>query len=104
MNTNIKIYENFKSRFPEPKEGDLRVWWIPQVPMEMFEWPVADLAQASLLLDALAAYDDFQFQNRVKGDYCNTGGLNIFRDGDWEDWETDEGDSFDEYRSATVSP
>ena len=56
-------------------EGALRVWWCPQVPGTSFNWPVADLEQASQLLDALAAYDDFQFANKIKGDYCNAGGI-----------------------------
>jgi hypothetical protein len=91
------IYRNFVQNFPTPKEGDLRIWWIPQVPGKAFEWPVADLAQAALMLDALAGYDDFQFAERVKGDYCNTGGLQIFTNG-WEDWEDEEGDDFDAWR------
>jgi hypothetical protein len=94
------IYENFVRKFPSPQEGTLRVWWIPQIPGERFEWPVDDLVQAAVLLDALAAYDDFQFAHRVKGDYCNAGGLIVFRNGDWEDWESDEGDDFDTYRAA----
>lgn len=92
------IYEHFVSKFPAPKLGSLRIWWIPQIPMDAFEWPVADFAQAALMLDALAAYDDFQFAKRVKGDYANTGGLQIFDGSEWSDWEDEEGDAFDEWR------
>lgn len=95
-----QIYEAFKARLPVSKQGDFRVWWIPQIPCPAFEWPVADLTQAALLLDALAAYDDFQFFVRVKGDYSNTGGLQIFDNGEWVDWESDDGDDFDTYRGA----
>ncbi len=42
------------------KEGDLRVWWIPQVPMKAFRQPVANVEQAILLLNTLAEYDNFQ--------------------------------------------
>jgi len=94
-----EIYKHFTSKFPAPKEGDLKVWWIPQVPGEPFEWRVADLDQAGLMLDALACYDDFQFWKRVKGDYSNTGGLEIFRNGEWEDWESDDCDDFDTWRA-----
>jgi hypothetical protein len=93
------IYTGFKERFPVGTEGALQVWWIPQIPGAAFHWPVADLAQAATLLDALAAYDDFQFWQRVKGDYANMGGLLIYRNGGWEDWETDEGDDFDTFRA-----
>ena len=93
------IYRQFVRKFPDPKEGDLRIWWVPQIPGKAFEWPVADLTQAALMLDALAAYDDFQFAENVKGDYANMGGLHVYREGDWEDWESEDCDDFDTYRS-----
>ncbi len=73
-----------------PKAGDLKVWWIPQVPMDAFEVPVKSVSEAAKILVVLADYDRFQFENNVKPDYCNTGGLLIYRDGDWEDWEDEE--------------
>lgn len=82
------IYSHFRKHFPDPKEGDLRIWWIPQIPGKTFEWPVTDLEMAGSVLDMLAGYDDFQFAERVKGDYCNMGGLLIFRNGDWESTRT----------------
>jgi len=93
------IYACYRSKKPAPLEGDLEVWWIPQIPGEAFRWPVPDLVAASLMLDALASYDDFQLAQGVKGDYCNAGGLSVFRDGEWEDWYDEEtGDDFDAYR------
>lgn len=94
-----RIYHHFTTKFPKPEKGSLRVWWIPQIPGEPFEWPVKDLEQAAVLLDALAAYDDFQFAQRVKGDYSNTGGLQCFDGSEWCDWEDDECDDFDTWRS-----
>lgn len=77
----------------DPVEGALRVWWIPQIPMKGFKRDVADLTQAKLLLETLADYDAFQFENKVKGDYCNAGGLEVFEDGEWSDWyDPDTGD------------
>lgn len=78
------------------KDGDLRVWWIPQIPMKAFTVPVADLRQAKLLLRALADYDRFQFENKVKPDYCNAGGLSVYEDGAWSDWESPDGESIDD--------
>lgn len=87
-----------------PSKGDMKVWWIPQVPMKAFEVPVKNLEEAILLLETLAKYDMFQYENNVKGDYCNAGGLVVYEcdyDGygnpgwcDWYDLET--GDSIDE--------
>jgi hypothetical protein len=78
--------------------GDLRVWWIPQIPMDAFHVPVPDLKTASLILDTLARYDLFQYENNVKPDYSNVGGLQVFEDGEWIDWWSDDGDDFDTVR------
>ena len=56
------------------------------------------LEEAELVNKTLARYDLFQFDNRIKGDYCNTGGLLVYEDGDWFDWHDDEtGDDFDQF-------
>lgn len=88
----------------DPKIGDLRVWWICQVPGKPFYVPVPNLDTAALLLGTLARYDQFQLDNRIKPDYCNAGGLEVFGDlgGDdgpsWSDWYDDEtGDDFDQF-------
>lgn len=79
--------------------GQLKIWWVPQIPMEAFEVGVKDLEQASLLLSVLSDYDSFQFENKVKPDYCNAGGL-VEQDpnGEWYDWENEDGCGFDEVR------
>jgi hypothetical protein len=77
------------------QEGSLRVWWIPQIPMSPFFVEVEDLKQAKLILNTLAKYDIFQFENRIKPDYANAGGLEVYRDGDWEEWEDEFGDNID---------
>ena len=74
----------------------LRVWWIPQVPMDAFRVGVDSVEEGVRLMNILADYDDFQFKNGVKPDYANTGGLEMLEDGgEWTDWfdeETGEGD------------
>lgn len=51
--------------------------------------------QALNLLDCLAEYDKFQFENRIKPDYCNAGGLVYEHDGEggfeWCSWYDCEG-------------
>lgn len=90
----------------EPAEGDLRIWWIPQIPMKPFIWPVADLAEGRLLIDALAAYDAFQFEHRVKPDYSNAGGLQVWEAGEWVDWSDAAGDDItaEKYRFGGSGP
>jgi hypothetical protein len=80
-------------------EGDLRVWWIPQVPMPQFWVDVSSPADAKRILSILGDYDAFQLTHRVKPDYCNVGGLCVFEDGEWVDWyDPETGDDIDQWR------
>lgn len=89
-----------------PKNGDLKVWWIPQIPMNSFEYPVNSPQEAFILLDALAEYDLFQLENNIKPDYSNVGGLMVFDeelideiedcDG-WSEWYSEMGEYIDYY-------
>lgn len=81
-----------------PKPGDLRVWWIPQVPGKPFYVYVADIDQALLVTDLLANYDLFQFENRIKPDYNNAGGLQTWdaQESDWVEWYSEEGEDLHE--------
>lgn len=80
----------------EPKEGDLRLWWIPQVPMAPFHVNVESAEQAIFLYNTLANYDIFQFENNIKPDYCNAGGLEVFEDGEWSEYENGDAETIDE--------
>jgi hypothetical protein len=77
----------------------LRVWWIPQIPGKPFYKQVDNLVQAKILLDTLADYDIFQYENRIKGDYCNAGGLQEWdeEEQEWFDWEDEDCRSIDDY-------
>lgn len=75
----------------------LRIWWIPQIPGKPFHVLVPNLVTAKLLLETLANYDLFQLEHNIKPDYSNAGGLQIFQDGDWEDWyDESTGDDIDD--------
>lgn len=76
----------------------LRVWWIPQVPGKPFHVSVGSVAEGVKMMNTLASYDLFQFENNIKPDYCNAGGLQLFDatdtkdgpDGSWVDWYDEE--------------
>lgn len=85
------------------KTGDLRVWWIPQVPGKPFTKPVKSIEEAILLLTTLAEYDMFQLEHNIKPDFCNAGGLCVFEDEDcddgddgWSEWYHDDGRDIDD--------
>jgi hypothetical protein len=71
-----------------------QVWWIPQVPMKSFNVDVETPEAGSALCDILGKYDAFQFENNIKPDYCNAGGVCFshptLTDGEWWDWPDDE--------------
>lgn len=74
--------------------AEFRVFWIPQVPMKAFRYDVPSLDAGKMLCDALARYDLFQFENRVKPDYANAGGIEWkhprHTDGEWESVDPDD--------------
>ena len=60
------------------KIGALRVWHIPQVPGKPFHVHVDTPQEAQRVLNVLAHYDLFQFQNKIKPDCCNASGLEVY--------------------------
>lgn len=93
----------------KPQRGDLRVWHIPQVPGKPFAQEVPDLETAALLLEALARYDQFQFDHNIKPDFANAQGLVVYdpqpgepEENAWVDWHCEEGYGLTEHlRSKT---
>lgn len=81
-----------------PKEGDLRVWHIPQVPGKSFHVPASSMQEAARIAAALIRYDEFLYRNNIRGDYASAGGIQRYSedlDGElgepgWIDVEEDE--------------
>lgn len=76
----------------------LRIWWIPQVPMDAFYQQVSTPKEAKAMLELLACYDQFQFENNVKPDYSNAGGLQEYDQDEhaWIEWENGNGENIDD--------
>ena len=64
-----------------------RVWHIPQIPGRSFLVSLDSLDEAKRLVDILADYDLFQFDNNIKPHYSNASGV--------QEWDVDEGEYFD---------
>jgi hypothetical protein len=100
-NDNLPTGKNQESH---PMAVELRVWWIPQVPMESFHRPVPDLPTAKLLVEALAQYDLFQFKHNIKPDYDNAGGASWrhpeLTEGEWYDFDPEIEDEYQEVEAA----
>lgn len=77
---------------PERKV-EVRVWWIPQIPGDPFHVTVPDLDTGILVANALAEYDLFQYEHKVKPDYANAGGIEYRVDGgEWDGFDYEDED------------
>lgn len=80
---------------PQPsKPTRYRVWWIPQIPIPAFYYEVPDVEFGRTMLDVLAKYDLFQYENNVTPDYAyaNVGGIQRRNENEneWEEVNDDE--------------
>jgi len=80
---------------------DLRVWWIPQIPLSKDDEPfyvnVGSPKEGKMVLDALSTYDVYQYNHNIKPDYTNTGGLEELNENEiWNEWENVFGDTIDD--------
>lgn len=92
-----KICERYDDNHSAPKEGELRVWWIPQVPdNEPFHRTVKNVEEAVLLMTALGDYDLYLEAHGHRVDYSNAGGLEVFENDEWNEWYDEEGRDIDE--------
>ena len=80
-----------------PQEGDLRVWHVPQIPMEAFYVNVDSVEEGLFILEILSEYDLFQLCKNVKPDYSNCNGLQEFDGLEWCDWYSEDGLELEEY-------
>ena len=82
------------------KKLKLRVWHNCQIgAVKNFYVDVDSVEQAWKILNTLWDYDLFQYQNRVKPDYCNASGLEYFdqEENEWIEWEDEDGYSIQEH-------
>jgi hypothetical protein len=101
----------------DPKAGDLRVWWIPDVPGTGLRVPVRSLTEARFALALLADYDMFLLRNKMRPDTGAHGwGVEVYdpasKDTDdedvppalrcigWIEFETADGEGFDDLDDA----
>ena len=81
----------------DPKEGDLRIYHIPNPPHRGFEMDVRSPRHAYEVLSVIWAYDNYLGDELV---YMNVSGLLVFEDSEWIEWHNDEDQDFDEWRLA----
>lgn len=78
----------------------MRVWHNCQVgAVKNFYVEVESIEQAWKILNTLWDYDLFQYENKIKPDYCNASGLEYFDEEgqEWCEWYDDNGLDIREY-------
>lgn len=77
-----------------PKTSRYKVWHVPQVPMHAFIVELEDEAEAWRLVNTLAQYDLFQYDNQIKPDYSNVSGVMVWCEeaNEYEDLDDPEDD------------
>ena len=75
------------------EDGDLKFWWIPQIPGKAFEVEITTIAEGRKLEEVFANYDLFCLEQNVRPDFSNMGGIVRFDKGEWWDVEDDEDDA-----------
>ena len=105
MNTATKSKEASTETEEAVGNDALRIWHIPQVGAKIkpFLIPVPDLPTAMLISETLAQYDLYQHKNRIKPDYSNATGLEVCTNGEWYEWEGENGESINGYMNNQES-
>lgn len=67
-----------------------RAWYIPQVPMAAFDYEAPTKEEATRILDAITKFSIFEYENRIKPDYSDVGGVQELVDGEWIDVEEED--------------
>lgn len=75
----------------------LRVYHIPNVPREPFFVEVGTIWDAKQILNALANYDLYLGEELIGS---NVQGLQVYEDGEWEDWQDGKGRDIHELMDA----
>lgn len=72
-----------------------KAWYIPQIPMKAFEVERDTAAEAKAALDLITDFSIFEYDNKIKPDYADVGGVMEWDDAesDWIDYEPDEPES-----------
>lgn len=75
-------------------KGNFRVWHIPQVGADaIFRLHCNSLEEAYRIQSILAVYDIFEYHNRIKPDFSNASGIEIYdeEEQEWCDYYNEDG-------------
>jgi len=70
--------------------------------MHPFYIYVDNIKEAKQILEVLSIYDLFQLEYKIKPDYSNVSGLEIYQDKKWSEYEDEEGNNIDDIEEGGV--
>lgn len=71
---------------PPPAGITHRVWYVPQFPGPAFFVSVSSAVEGQWVLEILTDFSRFEYTNRIKPDYCDTGGVEEWNE-EFSKWE-----------------
>lgn len=79
------------SAYDGPRTSKYKLWHIPQIPGQPIVIEFEYVADAVMVSDILADYDQFQLDTNIKPDYSNASGIMVWNeeDGSYEDVDDD---------------
>lgn len=77
-------------------DAKFKAWYIPQIPGEAFEVEVDSPAEGFKILDIISRFSLFEFENRVKPDYADAGGVVEWDESEQDWWDVDEDEMGDD--------
>lgn len=80
------------------KEGALRVWNIVNPPNDPEYYSVNNPEEAIVMINKLA---DAQLKNEFIE--CNAFGLEVFENGEWSEWYSEDGEDIIEYEETITA-
>ena len=80
----------------------LRVCWIPLELVDSFKVEADTTKEGVKLMDILADYDNLQYDNNIKSDYSNVGGIEQYSkdSGEGESWDVED-ENLEELKEET---
>lgn len=78
------------------KRQKFRAWYIPQIPGKPFLVYADTYAKAQFAEEVMGKLSLFEFENRIKPDYADAGGVEKWDDTDGEWYEVDPEDQEDQ--------
>jgi len=91
----LDAFDNMiETEISSSKEDDMRIWWREIEPQTLYYVPVRNIQEAVIVFAQFVC-------NGLQKDWSNAGGLEVYRNGEWEEWYDEDGEDIDFYNDES---